>query len=83
MSVAYTLQEDITCNGQISTSGDFFFISQYMDSMQNYTKWYWVKPQQQQNIKFKKWTNRDYHVQKDEDVHHQDVRIYCATKQIP
>ena len=29
----------------------------------------------------KKWTNREYHVQQNKDVEHQDVKIYCATNQ--
>ena len=29
----------------------------------------------------KKWTNREYHVQHNKDVDHQDVKIYCATNQ--
>ena len=31
----------------------------------------------------KKWTNREYHVQHNEDVKLQDVEIYCATNQFP
>ena len=29
-----------------------------------------------------KWTNREYHVPNNEDVEHQDVKIYCATNQL-
>ena len=28
----------------------------------------------------KKWTNREYHVQHNEYVYHQEVKMYCATK---
>ena len=31
----------------------------------------------------KNWTNREYHVQKNEDVEHQYVKMYCTTKQFP
>ena len=29
------------------------------------------------------WKNRDYHVQNNEDVEHQDVKMYCTTNQFP
>ena len=29
------------------------------------------------------WKNRDYNVQNNEDVEHQDVKIYCTTNQFP
>ena len=31
----------------------------------------------------KKWTKREYHVQHNKDVDHQDVKTYCATNQFP
>ena len=31
----------------------------------------------------KKWTIRDYHVQHNKDVKHQDVKMYCAQNQFP
>ena len=30
-----------------------------------------------------KWTDRQYHVQDNADVSHQDVKIYCNTNQFP
>ena len=30
-----------------------------------------------------KWTDRQYHVQDNDDVAHKDVRIYCNTNQSP
>ena len=30
-----------------------------------------------------KWTDRQYHVQDNADVEHQDVKIYCNTSQFP
>ena len=30
-----------------------------------------------------KWTDRQYHVQDNADVAHQDVRMYCNTNQLP
>ena len=38
------------CNGQISTAGELFFKSKYIESMQNNTKWYWGKSKQQNNM---------------------------------
>ena len=29
------------------------------------------------------WKNREYHVQNNEYVEHQDVKMYCATNQFP
>ena len=31
----------------------------------------------------RKWTDRQYHVQDNADVAHQDVRMYCNTNQFP
>ena len=31
----------------------------------------------------RKWTDRQYHVQDNSDVAHQNVRIYCNTNQFP
>ena len=30
-----------------------------------------------------KWTDRQYHVQDNADVAHQDMRMYCCTNQFP
>ena len=40
-SQAYTLQEDTTCDGIISTSGELFVIAHYLRCMQEKTKCYW------------------------------------------
>ena len=46
-SEAYIIQEDITCDGQISTSGELFFKAQYLICMKENIRWYWeIKPQQ-------------------------------------
>ena len=39
LSESYTPQEDTTCDRQISTSGEIVVKSQYMNYMQDYTKW--------------------------------------------
>ena len=31
----------------------------------------------------RKWTDRQYHVQDNSDVAHQDVKMYCNTNQLP
>ena len=31
----------------------------------------------------RKWIERQYHVQDNADVAHQDVRVYCNTNQFP
>ena len=49
-SEAYTIQEDTTCNGKISTAGEIFVKSQYIQCMQENTNWYREQPQQQNNI---------------------------------
>ena len=46
----YTLQEETTCDGKISTAGELFVKLQYMNYMQDNKKWYWEKPPQQKNI---------------------------------
>ena len=38
LSEAFTIQEDTTRNGQISSDGELFFKYQYMNCMQNNTK---------------------------------------------
>ena len=43
MSEPYTLQEEIMCDGKISTSSELVVKSQYMKCMQDTTKWYWGK----------------------------------------
>ena len=40
-SLAYTLQENTTIDGQIITAGEFVFKAQYLCSMQIDTNWYW------------------------------------------
>ena len=30
-----------------------------------------------------KWTEREYHVQNNDDVEHEYVKIYCDTNQLP
>ena len=37
----YTLQEDTTPDGKISTAGELVVKSQYMNCIQDNTKWYW------------------------------------------
>ena len=39
---------------------------------------FWIKGNTKK-VKHKKWTNREYRVKNNEDVKHQDVRIYFAT----
>ena len=34
-------------------------------------------------VKLKKWKNRQYRVLHNKHVNHQDVKIYCVTKQFP
>ena len=45
--------------------------------------WYYRSRKAQKMSSKKKWTNREYHVQQNKDVEHQDVKIYCATNQFP
>ena len=40
MSEPYTLQEETTCDGQISNSGKLVVKFHYMNSMKINTKWY-------------------------------------------
>ena len=40
MSEPYTLQEEKMCSGKISTSGEIVVKYQYMNCMQENTKWY-------------------------------------------
>ena len=35
----------------------------------------------QKNVNKKNWTNRDYHVQHNKYVEHQDMKMYCDTNQ--
>ena len=51
-SQAYTLQEDTTCDGKISTSGELVIIAHYLKFMQEKTKCYWEQKNQQQVIVF-------------------------------
>ena len=50
MSESYTLEEETTCYGKISTTGGLDVKVQYMNCMKDNTKWYWEKSQQQNNI---------------------------------
>ena len=50
VSEAYTLQEHTACYVQISTAGELFFKTQYLNCMQENTKWYWEQKQQQNII---------------------------------
>ena len=43
VSDAYTLQEDTTCDGKISISGERFVKAKYMSCTKATTKWYWEK----------------------------------------
>ena len=45
----YTLQEETTCDGQISTAGELVVKSKYMNYMQDNKKLYWEKLPQQNN----------------------------------
>ena len=40
------------CDGQISTAYEIFVKSQYMNCMQDKTKWYWEQKTQHNNIFF-------------------------------
>ena len=51
-SESYTLREDTTCGGNFSLSGEIVFRDQYINCMQDNTKWYWGKSKQQDNIIF-------------------------------
>ena len=53
LSESYTLQEGTTYSGRISTSGELYVKSQYVNFMQYNTRWYWEEPQEQKNICFK------------------------------
>ena len=57
LSESYTLQEDTTNYGRISTSGELYVKSQYVNCMQYNTRWYWEEPQQQKNNCFKMYNS--------------------------
>ena len=48
----------------------------------NHTKMIF-KSQNKEKGQAKKWTNGYYHVQKNEDIEHKYVRMYCSTTQFP
>ena len=37
----------------------------------------------EKNSSKQKWTNREYHVEHNKDVEHQDVKMYCDINQFP
>ena len=49
-SEAYTLQEDTTCDGQISTSGELVIIAHYLKCIQEKKNCYWEGENNQQLI---------------------------------
>ena len=48
VSDPYTLQEEENCDGKICTACELVFKSQYMNFMQDNTRWYWEQSSQQQ-----------------------------------
>ena len=48
VSETYTIHEETMCNGKICTSGEIFFKAQYMNCMQDNTKWYWERKKTEQ-----------------------------------
>ena len=52
VSESYTLQEDTTFHGKISTYGELFVKVHSLMCMQENTKWYWEQKHQQQVIIF-------------------------------
>ena len=51
MPEPYTLQEETEYDLKISTAGELVFEFQYINCIQDNTKWYWGKcPQQNNNI---------------------------------
>ena len=50
VSESYTLQEEIMCDGKISSAGELVVKYQYTNCMQDNTKWYWEQSPQQNNI---------------------------------
>ena len=44
-------------------------------------KWYYRSRKTRKNLKYKYWTNREYHVQHNKDADNQEVKMYCATNQ--
>ena len=50
ISETYTLQEETTCNGQISPAGDLFVKYQNMKYMQDNRNWYSEQSSQQKNM---------------------------------
>ena len=49
-SEAYTIQDNTTIDGQITTSGELVVKSQYLCSIQVDTNWYWNQHPQQHII---------------------------------
>ena len=50
ISKPYTLQEETICDRQISTAGKIVVKSQYINCIQDNTKWYWERKPQHKNI---------------------------------
>ena len=46
----YNLQEETTCDGQISTAGKIFSKAQYINCMKDNTKWYQKQQYKKSNI---------------------------------
>ena len=69
---------------QMHTGNQKYDISLAKEFQQHMTKEHrknGVFDQGKKNKRFmeRKWTDRQYHVQDNDDVAHQDVRIYCNT----
>ena len=52
ISEPYTLQEETMCDGKISTACELVVKSQYINCMQDNTKWNWEQKPQHKNIIF-------------------------------
>ena len=50
ISEPYTLQEETLCDEKIISDGKIVVKVQYMNCMQDNTKWYWEQSPQQKNI---------------------------------
>ena len=51
LSEAYMLQNNTTINGQVISTGELVFKSQYICSMQENANWYWKQKKKHCNIK--------------------------------
>ena len=52
ISEAYTLQNNTQIDGQVISSGELVFKTQYLCSVQENTNWYWKQQPMQQTIIF-------------------------------